>query len=195
MTQLIYNNADEEIPPFAIVQIDDGAEVHDGRIAFNVKKPAGEIRPSMYLINGSAPVPVQRIGVAANAVEPVWCLFDSETEPDFDDDWGPVNGSWKLGATGTGFQIVGKKTTQKRVIVQLQFGPQLFLAQVDEAGGITAPASGTFNRLDGVLKGAESEVTEDAVDVYDRFGDVSDDSAGIIGFIDGGWEQVVGECQ
>lgn len=190
----VYNKSDEKIPAFALMQIDDGVELRSGRMAFNVKKPAGEFRPSMFLVNGPTPIPVQTLGVASHAIEPCWCLFDSDSVPAFDDDWGPVSGSWKLGPTGTGFHVVGKEPVRERVIVQLQIGPQLFMAQVDEAVGITVPATGTFNRIDGTIKGSETEITDDAVEVYDRFGDVNDDSTAIIGYIDGGWEQVVGEC-
>lgn len=191
---LIYNKANEEIPPFGLAQIDDGAEEHHGRIALNVRKPAGELRPSFYLINGPVPVRPQRLGVARFAVEPVWCLFDADgDDPAFDNDWGPVSDSWKLGKTGTGFRIVGKRPTEERVIVQLQLGPQLFMAQVDEPADVNAPSTATFHRLSGA-KGNETEITEDTVEAYDRFGDVDDDSKAIIGYIDGDWEQVVGEC-
>ena len=152
---IIYNNGDEVIPPFAIVQIDDGIEERNGHLAFNVKQPAGEIRPSMYLINDRFPVHPKEMGGASNAVDAIWCLFDSDNTPVFDEDWGAVSGSWKLGKTGTGFRIVGKEPVKERVIVQLQIGPQLFMAKVDEASGIAVPSFGTFNRIDG-SKGGET---------------------------------------
>ena len=203
---LVYNKSLEQIPAFGIMQIDDGAQERDGQIVINVKKPDGEFRPNMFLINGPVPIPPSQKGDANLPIDPVWCLYETTDEPattvneDYrwtNQDWGPQSGSWKLHENGTGFQVLSRLPDRDRVIVRMYLGPQLFMAQVGVPETVenvqTQGSTGIHNRIAGT-KGSETELTTDSVQVYDRYADVPNDSISIIGFIDGNWEQVVGEC-
>lgn len=190
--QPIYNLADEEIPAFGVVQIAGAAE-RRGQVAIDAIKPDGEIRPSMYLINGPTPLPPQRLGLANVPLVATWAFYQIVGETaDFDQDWGPFPGSWKLDKRGTGFQILGNPE-KERVLVRMQIGPQLFMARVDEANGIQFDQIGTFNLLDGE-KSQESEFSESSAEAYVYFGNLNDNTRAIIGHIGGDWEAVVGEC-
>lgn len=105
-----YNNSGEEIPPFAVMELDytgSQATVMNGDdIVFKVKKPtiAASYDAARVLINGPEAVPIDGFGVYVPSSFICVLLDTTGGTPSPGDTLGPVAASWGLGS-GDGFHL------------------------------------------------------------------------------------------
>jgi hypothetical protein len=103
------NKSTETIPEFAIMQIQGWSRDTSGLAVFEVRKPNGEGK--QYLANGPLPVPKASASESGMGLgtrpHGAFVLYDHNLSPEFDDELGPVDGSWALGSEGTGFFVIG----------------------------------------------------------------------------------------
>lgn len=97
----IHNASGEEIPAYAVVEVDSVSNFGEDTL-YEVKKPTTGAT-ERYLINSPASVPVGGYGAATNQY-PVDALVDGS--PTIGDEIGPSSSSWELG-TGTRFTYLG----------------------------------------------------------------------------------------
>lgn len=98
-----YNNSGEAIPAYAIMQVEEWKDDANDRDYFRVKKPDGDGKT--YIINGPLEIAIAGDGMGTRK-DGAPARYLSGT-PAADEEWGPVNASWYLSASGSGINIVG----------------------------------------------------------------------------------------
>lgn len=110
--QLLYN-ADPAgtIPGGAVVALRaPGVVVVGGRERIAVGRYNGT--GDRFFVNSPLPIPYQKTGVGAvlERSPGVEVLYDPSTEPETNEEWGPIKDQWWIGKAGAGFAIVGMAT-------------------------------------------------------------------------------------
>lgn len=105
------NTTTESIPPFAVVQM-GGLQTISGRRYVEGHQYQTDDTP--WFVNGPTAVPsrdteadppVSGIGHGRSIFDPQWIRYEGDEAPATGDDWGPVSGSWGIGAEGDGVVI------------------------------------------------------------------------------------------
>lgn len=142
----VFNVSGEEIPQHAVMLVTGASTIGDD-VYYNVAKPDGST--GFYILNGPTPVAISGWGISTNRF-PAQAAYTGTT-PVFGAEWGPVNGSWLLQSTGTGFIIVGGSDGSyvrvRDTSTTSTQSPVLIRAQVK---GNPAPEATTFT-VDNVL--------------------------------------------
>lgn len=150
------NDSGEEIPAFGIVKITDAELLEDHRLILLAEKPDGE--EGTFYVNGGTAVGIDRFGRCAVPEGPVWALYDDAETPANGDLWGPVNGSWELGSTGSGFTIIGDPTSG-RVLVE-RGGPCPDRNEIHQITILGKPTGGTLSITLTVNSVAETDTVD-----------------------------------
>lgn len=95
------NDSGEEIPAWACMQAVLGVIVDDDTPVVPVIQPDGD--GEIFYLNGRSKVAAGAYGYA-NVQYPQWGLSSSTT---FEEEIGPVSGSWEMTNAGSGFRVVG----------------------------------------------------------------------------------------
>src|SRR5688500_15942732 len=101
----IRNQANEDIPPFAVLRI-AGATQSEGEIVYTVAKPNTTFY-RWYLVNGPVALPYgadHADGWGTFLTAGGYVLYDSADTPSLGESWGPQNGSWELKKYRYGFE-------------------------------------------------------------------------------------------
>jgi hypothetical protein len=97
------NHSSETIPAFAIFEVGGWVDNSKGVSVFKAVKPtkAGKL----YYVNGPLAVPVNGNGWAASA-DGHWVLYEGNTTPQLNQEYGPKVGSWALNKDGKGGFVI-----------------------------------------------------------------------------------------
>lgn len=97
----VHNDSGEKIPDNAVMQVTDGELVNNVRV-LNVDKPSGT--DGQFLINRRNAIAIDRTGTAFEGVGMVALVTGT---PSVGDEIGPVNDSWSMSGSGSGFVVLG----------------------------------------------------------------------------------------
>jgi hypothetical protein len=108
-TMRFRNDAEEEIPAFAVMRV-TGIETTGGRATATVAKPSSTFQ-RLYLVNGAVKVASGKFGEGSWLSEANYVLYNASSgTPAYGESWGPKNGQWSLEEYRYGFTILGGNT-------------------------------------------------------------------------------------
>jgi hypothetical protein len=97
---IVQNTDDTPVPPYGVMGVDDIDD--DG----NIQISQYDGTQVTFLINSGGSIAPQANG-QGHTTFPAIVAYDGDDDPEAGETWGPVKGSWKLGAAGSGFTILG----------------------------------------------------------------------------------------
>lgn len=103
------NDSGETVPAYACIQL-TGTTTLNSRVVFTADQWDGDGSDDIFYFNGPIDVADGETGEAFQPNTAQWVLYDTEGTPAFQEEWGPVSGSWEIGSDGTGFIIMGGAT-------------------------------------------------------------------------------------
>lgn len=122
MADSFKNASGQAVPARGIIQITDALAIGRARVLKAVKPIDDDADKLLYYINGPTEIPNNKTGQASRGLHATWALFDSaDGTPEFGEEWGPKDGSWKLRKGEKGFIIVGEPNGDDEVLVVQEF--------------------------------------------------------------------------
>lgn len=100
------NVSGETIPAHAVVMVTDSGEITDTKEYFLSIDQYDESNDLVF-VNSNKSVTSATPFTEISKVYPQLALYNTATTPAVGDEWGPINGSWRLGPDGSGFVILG----------------------------------------------------------------------------------------
>ena len=110
--------ASDVIPAYAAIQILAPTTLASGFVCWNAQKWDGGDTADIIYFNGNSDVAVGAYGQAFQPNTAQWVLYDTADTPAFQEDWGPVSGSYEIGLAGSGFIIMGGATDGRVLAVK-----------------------------------------------------------------------------
>ena len=167
------NGADELIPAYAVMAIDDVETPENGPELLIAKKPSTTFYPR-YAINDNHDV--RTIDRSRCHFGPFLCLYDSSTgTPAAWETWGPKPDQWELARGYPGFTVLGVADSTKHLAVVVP-GSGGLVGKTDEtidAISSNTPGTGTVSiYYRNLSSGALTDTTMNA-EVYNMAGEVA----------------------
>jgi hypothetical protein len=106
------NSSGETIPPYGVLRV-TGTTSRNGEPFFTVAKPTAA-KQKFYPINGAASVAAGAVGECTFSQQAIAALGSA---PSFGTELGPVNNSWTLSTSGTGFYYYGSKSNNRSLLL------------------------------------------------------------------------------
>lgn len=138
------NDAGEMIPAYALIQITGAVTVND-QVIFTADQWDGGDTSDVFYFNGPMDVADGEYGSAFQPNTAQWVLYDDADTPGFQEEWGPVENSFEIGADGTGFIILGGQTDGRVLAVAKGGGGCDSRNEVWQITILGSPTGGTFD--------------------------------------------------
>jgi hypothetical protein len=188
-TMRFRNDAEEEIPAFAVMRV-TGIETTGGRATATVAKPSSTFQ-RLYLVNGAVKVASGKFGEGSWLSEANYVLYNASSgTPAYGESWGPKNGQWSLEEYRYGFTILGGNTgsddTARTGAIQHQVNGFIGKTDSSHAKG----ATGTISIYDG----NEVDTTDNMTGVDNLFATVASGKWVDVEWRGGRWYLTSAEC-
>lgn len=158
MADSFKNTSGMAVPARGIIQITDALTIGRARVLKAVRPINESADKLLYYINGPTQIANNKTGQATRGLTATWALFDqADGTPEFGEEWGARNGTFKLRKGEKGFIIVGEPNDDHEVLVVQEFAvescPNAFRIIV-----VGNPTTGAFD-LTLVLPGGSDTLT------------------------------------
>lgn len=192
----VYNEDNEAVPPFAVMEITGLQDDDESVPVVKVGKPGADIYAYGYCLNGPKQIPANSgtnrpYGLATLGQTLAWASYDTGDSPSAFDIFGPEPSSWKLVDKSGGFVVMGEVDSENGVMLVRRAECVTLLGKPDS--NVTQGNTATFSVYTGT-PGSETDSTANIASVLARGQDLTTSDLCYLGIVNNSWNANLAEC-